>query len=111
MTGKHYQWHKRWALNASDRTATHDSGLTVRYLTEAQMAGFPPAELGGQCRTDNGEVWHVLHIGGDAALSAWLQDQAAHGLRDADSIRARLARLMREAGDLWVHHQHQRGHQ
>jgi len=31
MTGKHYNWHKRWVVDLTTCTATHDSGLVFRF--------------------------------------------------------------------------------
>jgi hypothetical protein len=31
MTGKHYQWHKRWTVNQETCTATHESGLAFQF--------------------------------------------------------------------------------
>lgn len=111
MTGKHYNWHRRWTLDAAARAATHDTGWAVRFVTEAEYADMPPAEIGGRCWTEDGRVWIVLHQGGEAALTAWLEAQAATGLRDRASIERRLARLMREAGELWVRHVETAGNQ
>lgn len=103
MTGKHYNWHRRWALDPAAASAEHESGWCVRYITEDQYADMPPAEIGGECWHGD-QRWIVLHVGGDAALRGWLQAQADRGLRDTASINRRIARLMREAGDLWVRH-------
>lgn len=32
MTGKHYNWHKRWTVDLDACTATHDSGLVVQVV-------------------------------------------------------------------------------
>lgn len=106
MTGKHYNWHRRWVIDPAAQTATHETGWVVRFITEAQFADMPMPNIGGQCVTDDGTVWMVLHQGGDTALKAWLEAQAKTGLRDTESVRRRIARLMREAGDLWVRHKH-----
>ena len=104
MPGKHHNWHRRWTLDPAARAATHETGWAVRFVTEAEYADMPPAEIGGLCWAEDGRVWIVLHQGGDAALDAWLAAQAATGLRDRDSIERRIKRLMREAGELWINH-------
>jgi len=46
MTGKHYNWHKRWAVDLAALTASHDSGLVVRFEAhpDARRAGDNVAE-------------------------------------------------------------------
>jgi hypothetical protein len=105
MTGKHYNWHKAWALDATQALATHDSGWRVSYTPEvARPADAPPPAIGGLCWTRDGRRYVVSYTGTDADLQSWLANQASRGLRDKKSIEARVARLIREAGDLWVHH-------
>ncbi len=111
MTGKHYNWHRRWILDPAAQAATHDTGWVVRFVTEAQYADMPLPDIGGQCVTNDGAVWLVLHQGGDAALKRWLEAQAENGLRDTGSVQRRIARLMREAGELWVHYKNREGKQ
>lgn len=106
MSGKHRRWHKRWRLDAAGATAEHDSGWRVRYTPEAvRPVDDAPPEIGGLCWTADGRRWIVTHDGGPDDLNAWLASQHAAGLRDQASIEARIARLMREAGALWVHYQ------
>jgi hypothetical protein len=31
MTGKHYRWQKRWAIDVDARKATHETGLVVAF--------------------------------------------------------------------------------
>ena len=105
MAGKHFNWHKAWTLDAAQAMATHDSGWTVSYTPEAtRPAGTAPPAIGGLCWTQDGRRYVVSYTGTDADLSTWLSAQAQRGLRDGKSIQARVARLMREAGELWVHH-------
>jgi len=99
MTGKHYNWHRRWRLDVSAGVAEHDSGWRVRFLPAEQITHIP--EIGTCCKTSDGKEWIGLHVGGDAALSSWLQAAASGGLRDPASISRRISRLMREAGELW----------
>jgi hypothetical protein len=105
MTGKHYRWHKLWQLDADGAKASHASGLEVHYLPEAAWpVGQAPPQVGGQGVSADGRRWIAFHVGGAAALDAWIKGQAAQGVRGADQLTTRLARLMREAVDLWLHH-------
>lgn len=105
MAGKHYNWHKAWTLDVAQATATHESGWAVSYTPEAtRPAGAAPPAIGGLCWTQDGRRYVVSYTGTDADLRDWLSAQAQRGLRDERSIQARVARLMREAGELWVHH-------
>lgn len=70
-------WRKRWVVNTAQRTATHQSGLTVQF--DAQ-----PDEEGGI----NGRVISSL-----PTLSA----DRAQAQRQANT----LARLLREAGEIY----------
>lgn len=47
MTGKHHNWHRRWAIDLAACTATHDSGLIVRAKRTPDDDGynFTPANL------------------------------------------------------------------
>lgn len=99
MTGKHHNWHKHWRLDVETASAVHDSGWTVRFVKPDTES---ISKIGGRCWTKDGREWLVLHAGGDDALNEWLQAQALRGLRDVNSVNSRIARLMREAGALWV---------
>lgn len=103
MVGKHYRWQTRWTVSLDDATATHDSGLVVRFTPLADR-GLPPdlPEIGATCWTLDGTRWAGALQGGDTALSAWLTAQAGRGLRDTASVQNRLARLMREAGEVFA---------
>ena len=83
MTGRHYAWHRAWSVDIDQRTATHESGLTVR---------FTPA-------ADDAQAWHGAAdpIRRDAVLA---ELAARHGAHNAPQ---RLARLMREAQETWTH--------
>lgn len=41
MTSKHYRWQARWQLDRAAGTATHDSGLIVRFTAAAGPDGQP----------------------------------------------------------------------
>ncbi|GHT92799.1 hypothetical protein FACS1894116_03600 [Betaproteobacteria bacterium] len=103
MTGKHYNWHKRWILDAPERGAKHESGLTVRYATECECADLPPVDIDRKCWHDD-QAWVVICTLSGSAMAAWIDQQQAQGVRGADAIAKRVSRLMREAGDLWVNH-------
>lgn len=105
MTGKHYQWHKRWRLDVEVASATHDTGLLVRFislpLTEAQQDAHDAAGDAaiGKCWTNDEREWGVItHAEGMRAVFEELKKQ--HGAGNAQQM---LARLAREAGELWTH--------
>jgi len=98
MTGKHYQWHKRWTVDVETASATHDSGLVVDFT-----AGLldPPPQIGTLAYTTDGREWTGSLRGGEDAAVAWLKRPAQAALQDQRSIEGRIARLMREAGEVW----------
>lgn len=79
MTGKHYNWHKRWTVDLSACTATHDSGLVVRF---AQAVDDPRAWDGTPVNSEEwfAKIKHTMPP----------QDLANHA-----------ARMMREAGEAY----------
>lgn len=100
MTGKHYNWHRRWQVGDLPGLIQHDSGLRVMFAREAETHSTP--DVGTLCWGSDGARWIGSLDGGDDALNAWLQAQAKLGLRDATSISTRLSRLMREAGEWYA---------
>jgi len=80
------RWHRAWSVDLAAGTATHESGLVVRFTRAAD----DPAAWDGAADAASAET--VL-----AALVA------EHGPHNAP---LRLARLMREAGETWTHAQH-----
>lgn len=79
MTSKHYRWQTRWHVNLDASTATHDSGLVVR---------FDRAD-------DDQRAWDGAIVDDPAVMSALLSKHGPH------NIGPHLARLMREAGELF----------
>ena len=81
MTGKHYNFHRRWAVDLVKNTATHESGLMVTFTRH----------------TDSGGGWDgaVTDANGNATFAIL---RAKHG---ADNAAAMLPRLMREAGEVF----------
>ncbi len=59
---------------------------------------FPQPEVGTHCMVDGIGEWTGFLIGGDEALIAWMRQNP--NVRDPESIRRRLGRLMEEAGRL-----------
>ena len=39
MTGRHYNWHRRWGIDLAACTATHDSGLVVKFSEAKDSPG------------------------------------------------------------------------
>lgn len=81
MVGKHYKWHQRWKIDLAACTATHDSGLIVRF---AEADDAPGAWDGTPL---NSEEWF-----------ARIKDTMPP--RD---LERHAARLMREAGDAYLY--------
>lgn len=78
MTGKHKNWHKRWQVDLSACTATHDSGLIFKFTL-----------------ADDGE-WD----GSAVNLDSW-QDSMA-GKMPLPDLAQHAQRLAREAGDAYL---------
>lgn len=97
MTGKHYNWHRRWVINLAAGTAAHDSGLTVAFVPGLTM---PRPECGTYSYADGVGEWTGMPACGDDTLKAWLILNP--NLRDTQSINGRLSRLMEEAGKVWA---------
>lgn len=81
MTGKHYNFHRRWVVDLTASTATHESGLMVTFTRH----------------TDGGGGWDgtVSDANGNATFVIL---RAKHG---ADNAASMLPRLMREAGEVF----------
>jgi len=108
MAGKHYKWHKRWQLDATARTATHSSGLACMFepLPIAEdRADALEADGWNACGTcwhpgDPSQRWGTLARSQN--MQATLDTLSAdNGAGNAPQM---LARLTREAGDIWAHH-------
>lgn len=102
MTGKHYNWHKRWTVDLEAASATHDSGLVARFLllplTEAQKQAHDDSAAIGKCWTLDGREWGVITT--PELLQATFEAlKTKHGPHNAQTM---LARLAREAGEVWV---------
>lgn len=78
MVGKHHKWHTRWQVDLATCTATHDSGLVLRFVQSA------PGVWDGEAT--NAEAWF-------SSMKDKMppQDLASHATR-----------LMREAGDAYM---------
>lgn len=81
MTGKHFAWHKRWSVDLAKNTANHDNGLVVAFVRSK----------------DDDRAWdgatEAANINATFAILT-----AQHGAGNAASM---LARLMREAGEVF----------
>jgi hypothetical protein len=80
MAGKRYNWHKRWQVDLSACTATHDSGLVFQF----RQAEDDPAMLDGEAI--NLEEWQAQQL-----ERMPLPDLVKH-----------VQRLSREAGDAYL---------
>lgn len=79
MAGKHKGWYKKWTLDVDGETAVHESGFAVRY-----NAGVPNVSMD------------------ESVIRIWASQQEARGVRGDDALAKRIARLLREAEDLWT---------
>lgn len=83
MTGKHYQFHKRWSVDPAASTATHETGLVVRFALATDGEGGWSGEF--------------VQPGANEVLRELV---AKHGGHNAPQMMARLAR---EAGEVYKH--------
>lgn len=79
MVGKHYAWHKHWQVDLSACTATHDSGLVVRF-TRAE---------------DDPHAWD------GSAVNAQEWFSGIKGTMPPQDAANHAARLLREAGEAY----------
>jgi len=109
MTGKHYNWHKRWRLDVESASASHDTGLLVRFValpqSEAQKVAHDAAGDAaiGQCWTTDNRLWGVVTTA-DCMRAVFDELKKHNGAGNAQQM---LARLAREAGELWAHQKNQ----
>jgi hypothetical protein len=102
MTNKPFKWHKRWTVDVEAASASHDSGLVVRFLalplSEAQIQEHNSDAAIGKCWTTDGREWGVITT---PALweSTFENLKFKNGVHNAQSM---LARLAREAGEVWA---------
>ncbi|MDR2092308.1 MAG: hypothetical protein LBP58_03175 [Azoarcus sp.] len=104
MTGKHYNWHKRWTFDPDLSRATHDSGFVVQYLllplseeekTACDVEGISAV---GKCWTDDRREFGIVSTR-QVLLETFESFKTEHGTENA---RAMIARLGREAGEFFV---------
>lgn len=101
MTSKHYRWQLNWSVDLAACTATHSTGMVVDFAPGNVTAKDAPP-FGTLCRGAGGEP-HIGSLrGGEQGARAWLATQPA--LRDPTSQSNRLARLIREAGEIYSEH-------
>lgn len=79
MTGKNYNWHKRWLVDLADCTATHESGLVVQFKKAEESGAWDGTPL-------NSEEWF---------------EKTKNTMPPQDLIK-RASRLMREAGEVYT---------
>ena len=80
MTGKHYQWHRRWVIDLAACTATHESGLVFEF------------------RQDGKGEW----AGSPTNLDQWQTEQLKS--MPFSNLVKHAQRLAREAGDAYLWH-------
>lgn len=102
MTGKRYKWQLRWTVDVQAASATHDSGLVVRFLslplTEAQKQEHDADVAIGKCWTPDGREWGIVTA--PELLEATFEAlKSQHGPHNAQAM---LSRFAREAGEVWV---------
>jgi hypothetical protein len=102
MTNKHFNWHKRWTVDVEAASASHDSGLVVRFLalplSEAQIQAHDCDAAIGKCWTTDGREWGAVTT--PAMLESTFENlKSKNGPHNAQSM---LARLAREAGEVWA---------
>lgn len=90
-------WHRQWSIDLTKQIVTHTSGLSVQFVDRVV---FPQPAVGTHCLVDGVGEWTGFMLGGDDALVAWMRQNPS--IRDPESIRTRLARLMEEAGRVWA---------
>lgn len=97
MGNSRRNWHRQWSIDLSRQTVTHNSGLTVQFVDRIV---FPKPDIGTHCMAEGIGEWTGFLLGGDDSLIAWMRHNPT--IRDPESIRTRLARLMEESGLVWV---------
>lgn len=104
MTSKHFNWHKRWTVDLDNGLATHASGLVIHFLalplSEAQIQAHDSDAAVGKCWTLDGREWGCVTTP-LMAEAAFENLKATHGPHNAQPM---LARLFREAGEIWAWH-------
>lgn len=108
MAGKHKNWRKRWQLDAAARLATHESGLVCMLeplpITDARAAALEADgwTACGECwlPADPSQRWGTL-AQAEQVQAVFDALRAQHGGHNAPAM---LARLAREAGELWTYH-------
>jgi hypothetical protein len=96
-------WKRRWTVNIETASAEHDCGLIVQYLalplTEEQKQAHDGASSAlGKCWTDDGREWGIVTT--PVLLYPLFEAlKEEHGLKKA---QMRIARLAREAGEVWA---------
>jgi hypothetical protein len=112
MTGKHFQWHKRWTVDLETGTATHHTGFVAAFvrlpLSEEQKAESDAGGISaiGQCWMPDGRQFGIVTT--MAMLDATFgQLSAKHGAGNAQQM---IARLGREAGEAFEYAQRRHRH-
>lgn len=102
MSNKHFNWHKHWTVDLEAASASHDSGLVVRFwtlpLSEEQIQEHNSDVAIGKCWTTDGREWGAVTT--PALLDSTFEIlKFKNGPHNAQSM---LARLAREAAEAWA---------
>lgn len=105
MTGKHYNWHKRWAFDMENASATHENGFVAMFLelplSEEEKRNCDAEGICaiGQCWTDDEREFGIVTTSAilNKTFDALVEQ---HGEGNAQKM---LARLSREAGEIFVY--------
>ncbi len=96
----HRNWHKRWKVSIETYSATHESGLAVRFLLLSQSESQSDrVMLLGVRKTEDGQKWRIV-----VDTEYWdrvREDLLAkhHGQFDVPRM---MNRLSWEAGEAWI---------
>lgn len=107
MNHDNRNWRRRWTLYAAEKSALHESGITVRFVMEHDCADIPIATLSGR-RCCDSKLGTVVCVLSEAEINAWTRGQIEKGIKPA-RLQQRLDRLMREAGEIWAARKNQAG--
>jgi hypothetical protein len=99
MIAKHRYWQRSWAVDIDNCTATHESGLSVRYLPlPSSDTSSDELMVIGKCWTDGSQQWE-MYTSPKNFEQAFETLRVKNGIGNATQM---MARLKREAGEIWT---------